>query len=242
MKNKLKIIGAKPYKGSIRDICNNVKLPEKDWTKDTIYAIASLAEMLPQKSLLIPVPGHCMNGGVALTICRKMNEYATYDNKTCEVFDCISGAVRPSLCELKRSGTDPFSDEYQKLDLGFTFADKVYPKMLKYYIENGYAPFIVDNVVDTGKTVIDMIKALGRNIPVLAIGKTGLHTGRPDFKHPGKVTVDCYGKKHTVDTVRQAEDFFWNCVENSEGAERDRYINILLQLRRGETCCSDQDS
>lgn len=53
------------------------------------------------------------------------------------------------------------------------------------------------------------------------------------------ITVVCYNEKHTFHTKKAAEDFFWECAEFSEGAERDRYFNILLQLRHGKTECHD---
>lgn len=54
-----------------------------------------------------------------------------------------------------------------------------------------------------------------------------------------RITATCYGKKHQFPSRKAAEDFFWECAEYSEGAERDRYINVLIQLRHGKTICHD---
>ena len=45
------------------------------------------------------------------------------------------------------------------------------------------------------------------------------------------VQVTCYGKTKAFPSRTVAIDFFWDCVVNSEGAERDRYIDILIQLK-----------
>lgn len=53
------------------------------------------------------------------------------------------------------------------------------------------------------------------------------------------VTCICYGKAQTFPSRRAAQNFYWDCVENSEGSERERYLNILAKLHRGEDNCSD---
>ena len=58
-------------------------------------------------------------------------------------------------------------------------------------------------------------------------------------KNYNMITVTCYNKKHTFPTAAKAKKFFWECAECSEGAERDRYMNILIQLRRGKKECHD---
>lgn len=54
-----------------------------------------------------------------------------------------------------------------------------------------------------------------------------------------KITVTCYGSKMTFASREAAEDYFWDCAENSEGSEQERYFAILSQLRHGKTVCHD---
>ena len=55
----------------------------------------------------------------------------------------------------------------------------------------------------------------------------------------GPVNVTCYGKTQSFPSRHAAIDFFWEVVINCEGAERDRYIEILIQLKNGWTNVSD---
>ena len=54
------------------------------------------------------------------------------------------------------------------------------------------------------------------------------------------VTITCYGKTQKWEDKKDAAHFYWGCMIGSEGAERDRYVNILSQLIAGETDCRDE--
>lgn len=49
----------------------------------------------------------------------------------------------------------------------------------------------------------------------------------------------CYNQAHWFSSKKKAEAFFKDCAYNSEGAERDRYIEILMQLDEGRKVCFD---
>lgn len=51
----------------------------------------------------------------------------------------------------------------------------------------------------------------------------------------------CYGKEHKFKTRKQAMDFFLECMACSDGSERDRYVNIYLELKSGKNYCTDGD-
>lgn len=52
------------------------------------------------------------------------------------------------------------------------------------------------------------------------------------------VNVTCYNE--TKKQVRKdALAFYFDCMMNSEGAERERYVNIYQQLMMGYTDCYD---
>ena len=53
------------------------------------------------------------------------------------------------------------------------------------------------------------------------------------------VTTICYGQKQEWDDRWKAVDFFKEGVMACDGAEKERYTNILLKLLVGETECSD---
>lgn len=55
----------------------------------------------------------------------------------------------------------------------------------------------------------------------------------------GPVNVTCYGKMKTFPSRHAAIDFFWDCIAGTEGAERERYLDILLRLRNGGSDASD---
>lgn len=54
------------------------------------------------------------------------------------------------------------------------------------------------------------------------------------------VKTICYGTERTFDDRQEAIDFYEKCVMNSEGSERDRYVEILIDLRCGKLVCSDK--
>lgn len=53
------------------------------------------------------------------------------------------------------------------------------------------------------------------------------------------VTIICYGKEEVWDSRKEAKDFYLDGIMNSEGSERDRYINIYFGLKEGKDICRD---
>ena len=56
-----------------------------------------------------------------------------------------------------------------------------------------------------------------------------------------KVKTVCYGETKTWDCREDAIDFFADGVINSEGAEQQRYLKVLVGLTLGKTTCKDTD-
>ena len=56
----------------------------------------------------------------------------------------------------------------------------------------------------------------------------------------GKVKTICYGKEKTWNEREEAISFFTEGIYNSEGAEQQRYIKILTDLKSGKSICSDE--
>ena len=53
------------------------------------------------------------------------------------------------------------------------------------------------------------------------------------------ITTICYGHEDKWESRDKAINYFVECSNASEGAERERYTNIILQLLNGATICSD---
>lgn len=101
--------------------------------------------------------------------------------------------------------------------------------------------------VDAGKEV--PVEYSGENTAVALASTIDLHL----TKHPGHVltsvvvrdvkpsvvTITCYNETKTW-FRDDALAFYQAGVESCDGAERQRYMNIVSQLLRGETECSDQ--
>ena len=47
-------------------------------------------------------------------------------------------------------------------------------------------------------------------------------------------------KRKNMDSRDDAVIFFMECMADSEGAERERYLNILVKLKSGTKVCSDE--
>ena len=56
-----------------------------------------------------------------------------------------------------------------------------------------------------------------------------------------KVTTVCYGKKQEWDDREEAQAYFLEAMMSSDGAERDRYSGIYIQLIHGLSCCTDEE-
>jgi len=54
------------------------------------------------------------------------------------------------------------------------------------------------------------------------------------------VTITCYGRTETMDRI-DALQKYRDCIAHSEGHERTRYFNIVVDLMNGKTECSDRN-
>ena len=54
------------------------------------------------------------------------------------------------------------------------------------------------------------------------------------------ITTNCYGKSREWANRESAMQFFMECIASSEGSERNRYVNIYLQLIQGCNECYDE--
>ena len=56
-----------------------------------------------------------------------------------------------------------------------------------------------------------------------------------------KVTTKCYGEVKMWDDREEAQAYFLEAMMSSEGAERDRYTGIFIQIQNGLDYCTDED-
>lgn len=56
-----------------------------------------------------------------------------------------------------------------------------------------------------------------------------------------QITVLCSGEETVWDSRKNATDYYLEAMSYCEGAERDRYTNIYLQLCEGRTYCTDTE-
>ena len=54
------------------------------------------------------------------------------------------------------------------------------------------------------------------------------------------VTLVCYGKKREMSRM-EAKMEMLECMLNSEGSEKERYINIYMDLMSGKKVCTDKE-
>lgn len=53
------------------------------------------------------------------------------------------------------------------------------------------------------------------------------------------VKTICYGRKVIWDSREGAFMLFLECMASSKGAERERYLNILVKIKSGEKVCTN---
>lgn len=81
---------------------------------------------------------------------------------------------------------------------------------------------LIESLDTTKARAIPVLK--GKNIPVIE-----------------KVMTICYDTKRVWDSREEAMKHFLECMNYSEGSERDRYVNIYTKLAEGMMICSDED-
>ena len=64
--------------------------------------------------------------------------------------------------------------------------------------------------------------------------------GEDECRKLNTVKTICYKKERIWDSRDDAVIFFMECMAGSEGAERERYLNIFVKLKSGTKVCSDE--
>ena len=82
---------------------------------------------------------------------------------------------------------------------------------------------------------------LSRILAIEAIEQKKKQREELEKKKGKEITIVCYGKEEKWKSREEAKAFYLDCMRHSEGAERDRYTNIYLQLVDGMTYCKDRE-
>ena len=164
-RQSISVIGAMPYELT-REDCHAVK-------RNDFEAIGRQAKCLaahvPTKTVLIPVPGHEGYATHTLLLSKAIALQCENDGKTVLVWDALEANSRPSLCELKQEQRDPSGIKIQ-----IRWKGNLSKRTLQFFTKKSYKIILVDNVIDTGKTVLACQKTVGP-LPLLVIGDTYNH-------------------------------------------------------------------
>lgn len=63
---------------------------------------------------------------------------------------------------------------------------------------------------------------------------------RKELESRVTVITNCYGQERKWIDREEAKKYYLDCMRNSEGSERDRYVTIYLKLMDGLKYCSDE--
>ena len=215
----IKILFSYPYEQQ-KELCHLLKAGDKQ----AIRRAASLLNgSVPEHCVLIPVPGHNGDAGYTLDMVRSihdsLDELGPFAPMDVQICDCLMRTPGESLCEKKRRGeTVHFSD------VSIYYKSRRMEKLMQAYLADGYVPVLVDNVVDTGTTVMACNRVKGlNNAAVIALGATGNHiihkriqnNDKPDRTEVTTNMFDLFGKINSVNP--DTEDFTVESATNNAG-------------------------
>ena len=69
---------------------------------------------------------------------------------------------------------------------------------------------------------------------MLSMSERGMNPNR-------KVTTKCYGEVKEWNDREEAQAYFLEAMMSSNGAERDRYTGIFIQIQNWLDYCTDED-
>lgn len=155
------VIGARPY-DDVRVSCHLVKQGFVD-VLDAIH----LAGALPERFVIVPVPGHDGTAATMLPLARCILAEAVKAGKKGVIRAVLVGNRRKSVYEAKKQG-EPVKDTRFGFRLRYPVHDR---RELEMFADIGYHVVLLDNVVDTGATAEAALKVVGK-ASVMAIGDT----------------------------------------------------------------------
>lgn len=166
------ILNPVPYE-KVRSLCHKVKEGDENAINT---AAKMLAKALPKSNVvLIPVPGHTGKADYTLKLAKaiRKNSDTKYITAICS---CLRSNCHESLCEAKHQ-----EKNINHITIKISFTDKITRTLYNTYLQNDFVPVLVDNVIDTGKTMRECIKLIPKG-QILTIGDTGCWKQAPNKK------------------------------------------------------------
>lgn len=62
---------------------------------------------------------------------------------------------------------------------------------------------------------------------------------KPTKKSKEDITTICYGHIDKWEDRTEAVKYFYGCANASDGAERERYVNVMMELMAGANLATD---
>lgn len=163
---RLTTIGARPYRDpGVRELCHAIKDGD---TEAIRQAAAILSTHVPDGAILVPVPNREGKADYTLLLAEAIKDHCAPE-RSVHVVDALTGHPHPSLCLLKEAGLPT-----DGVDFGFRYRNRREKLFLASFNgSTGNPVYLVDNVVDTGRTARAAARALRLpEVGLLAIGNT----------------------------------------------------------------------
>ena len=64
-------------------------------------------------------------------------------------------------------------------------------------------------------------------------------SSKKEIKGKEDITTICYGRIDKWEDRAEAVKYFYGCASCSEGAEKERYVNIMMELMAGADLATD---
>lgn len=160
----LNVIGARPY-AEVRDDCHALKAALSPWDPSVVRCAGHITGQVGD-CFLVPVPSHTGRATHSLLLAREISAQLRRKDRLCIIADILSEEPHRSLCEAEHSG-----DGTAGIDVKVVIRDKTGLGLL---VRNHsrMPAFLVDNVVDTGKTARACMEAFPFD-GIIAVGDTG---------------------------------------------------------------------
>lgn len=161
--------GADPRSGDTYRYC---QLAKKNAYRIPKAFLDAYDRCLPPKCILIPVPGHRGNTEANLDLCNALKKAAGISRDIRRI-DALRCDPHESLCEAKRQGKDPTG-----IDIRMHINAKETSREDLQMLNKTFQIVLVDNVMDTGRTLRAAAEALGlEDVKAITLGYTGNDEG-----------------------------------------------------------------
>lgn len=199
-----------PRSGETYEACNAIKYD----ANYTVPHIELYAYELLNDDVLVPIPGHDGSTASNMAFARQLQKAAAGSAKSAmyvrkiEIIDALTCDPRESLCDAKRAGRPT-----DGIDLTMRVKNRKMHDRIHKILSDGRRPVLVDNIVDTGATVLAACEALGAECYVMAIGYTGNDTRLYNPLKMLETFTDKLDKSYTLTSVDYRDEYPAQLVE-----------------------------